>query len=104
MPVMFSGFGTMYKGKSDVDANGVYQTTLFLVAFYVPIIPLGSYLVDSHDEAIEIADWNFDSSRFAVQVPLNRKQVLGIYLKWYGCIALAVAVLALLKTNAGNLP
>jgi hypothetical protein len=91
MPIAINGFGTAYCGKSDEDANGVYVTTVFVVALYVPIIPLASYLVRPYGGAIDGRPFLYDQSFDALQVPMNWKQVISVYLKWYAGIAVGLA-------------
>lgn len=46
-PVMstVNGIGTTIYGREEQGADGAYVTTLFFVVFFVPVIPLGAYLV-----------------------------------------------------------
>jgi hypothetical protein len=45
MPKSIQGFGTTFYGKRDFHSDGSYVTTKWIVLFFVPIIPLGSYRV-----------------------------------------------------------
>lgn len=69
-PSLFTmnGFGTMLYGKADPRPDGWYTATLYLVALFIPIIPLGRYIVrDAGGRS-----WNF-----AGKVPLTKGQ------RWY---------------------
>lgn len=96
MPLTLNGFGTAYRGKTDEDANGVYVTTLFIVAFNLPIFPLASYLVRPYGTPIDARPVVYDQSFDAVQIPVNWKQVLSVYVKWYVSVAVGIFVLVYL--------
>lgn len=88
MPLTINGFGTAYFGKKDVDEQGIYVTTKFVVALHIPILPLASFWVMPYGTPVTtglIRIQEFD----AVRIPLNWKQVLSTYLKWYIGLALA---------------
>jgi hypothetical protein len=60
-PVMFTynGIGTSLYGREDLDSrDSTYVATLFAVFVYVPIFPLGSYLVRDAASGRRRA-WNF---------------------------------------------
>jgi len=42
MALTFRGFGVMHYGRRDFGPDGSYVTTLWVVALYVPVIPLKS--------------------------------------------------------------
>jgi hypothetical protein len=42
MAYTFRGFGALHYGKRDFRPDGSYVTTLWIVAMYVPVIPLKS--------------------------------------------------------------
>lgn len=92
MPLTLNGFGTAYRGKADEDANGVYVTTLFIVAFNLPIFPLATYLVRPHGDTVDARPVVYDQSFDAVQIPMNWRQVLSVYLKWYVSVAVGISV------------
>jgi hypothetical protein len=89
MPLTINGFGTAYFGKKDKDEKGIYVTTKFLAMFYVPVFPLASYWVMPHGTPVVtrvIRLQEFD----AIEIPLDWRQVLSVYFKWYVGIALAI--------------
>jgi hypothetical protein len=96
MPLTLNGFGTAYRGKSDEDAEGIYVTTLFIVALYLPIFPLASYLVRPYGAPIDARPFIYDQSFDAVQIPMNWKQVLSVYVKWYTSVAIVIFTLVYL--------
>lgn len=63
-PVMstLNGIGTTIYGREEQGDDGAYVTTLFFVVFFVPVIPLGAYLV---------ADAGGRSYRFFGKAPLG---------------------------------
>jgi hypothetical protein len=63
-PVMstINGIGTTIYGREEQGDDGAYVTTLFFVFFFVPIIPIGAYLV---------ADAGGRSYRFYGKAPLG---------------------------------
>jgi hypothetical protein len=61
-PVMitFNSVGTSLYGRSDVDPqDGTYVATLFIVVAFVPIFPIGSYLVRDAASSGARRAWNF---------------------------------------------
>jgi tetratricopeptide (TPR) repeat protein len=46
-PIMqtINGIGTTIYGREEIGADGAYVTTLFFVFFFIPIFPIGAYLV-----------------------------------------------------------
>lgn len=72
-PVMstINGIGTTIYGRDEQAADGAYVTTLFFVFFFVPLIPLGAYLV---------ADAGGRSYRFYGKAPLGSfSYLLGMF-------------------------
>ena len=45
LPSSVSGIGTKYYGKRDVEPDGSYITTLWIIILWVPLIPLASYRI-----------------------------------------------------------
>ena len=45
MPYTYKGIGTKYYGKRDLEEDGSYLTTEWVVFVYLPLIPLRSYRV-----------------------------------------------------------
>jgi hypothetical protein len=89
MPVMINGFGASYFGKKHEDENGVYVTSLFLAVFFLPVIPIASYLVRPAGAPID-AGFLKDQAFDAVQIPIDWGQVLMVYLKWYSGAAVLI--------------
>lgn len=72
-PVMstINGIGTTIYGREEQGADGAYVTTLFFVFFFIPILPLGAYLV---------ADAGGRSYRFFGKAPLGSfSYLLGLF-------------------------
>jgi hypothetical protein len=84
--ITFNGFGTRLYGRDDVRADGFYTSTVYLCALFIPLLPLGRYVVRAADGG----GWHF-----AAQRPLTRTQ------RWYRRL-LALAVVAVLGGNAVN--
>lgn len=82
-PVMstINGIGTTIYGREEQGADGAYVTTLFFVFFFVPIIPLGAYLV---------ADAGGRSYRFYGKAPLGSLSYLWGMLLLFGASSAAV--------------
>ena len=87
MPFTMSGTGTRYYGEREHDIGGQYVTTLWIVVFGVPILPLSSWRVYPLDDG-QFADHSyfhgrevhhFEQTFEATRVPLNWRQVLNIY-------------------------
>jgi len=87
MPFTMSGTGTRYYGEREHDIGGQYITTLWIVVFGVPILPLSSWRVYSLDDG-QFVDHSyfhgrevhhFEQTFEATRVPLNWRQVLNIY-------------------------
>ena len=81
-PKMFTynGCGTSLYGRADVDAaDHTYVSTLYFVVFFIPVFPLGSYLV--RDAASNRRAWNF-----LAKVPLSTATHV-----WQRAWALAIA-------------
>lgn len=82
-----SGTGTRYYGEREHDIGGQYITTLWIVVFGVPILPLSSWRVYPLDDG-QFVDHSyfhgrevhhFEQTFEATRVPLNWRQVLNIY-------------------------
>ena len=82
------GVGRWYFGKADrtVNPDGVeqFRTTMFILVFWIPLIPTGSYLVEK--------EGGFFSRKITIlqKQPLDWEQVLKVW-----CVA-AAAILAVI--------
>ena len=92
MPLMLNGFGTRYYGKKAEDENGVYVTTLFVAAFFLPVLPVASYLVSPVGTPIKAGIIN-DQDFVAVRIPIDWQQVLFVYVKYYLLAVIVIGVL-----------
>ncbi|WP_145963947.1 hypothetical protein [Chromobacterium phragmitis] len=88
MAFSFNGIGTTYYGKRDVDENGSYITTKFIIIAYFPIIPIGSFIVMPHGPAEGNSAMSFQALD-SVPIPLSWKQVLNVYFAAFGYSAAA---------------
>lgn len=86
MPFTMSGTGTRYYGEREHDIGGRYVTTLWVVLFGVPIVPLSSWRVYKLDE--QFVDHSYlhgrevhhtEETYEAERVPLNWRQILNVY-------------------------
>ena len=68
-----NGIGTTLYGE-DKQNDGSYIATEWIIFFYIPLIPLASYLVLDWENGI------FSKKYELVKVPLNRKQIGKTYL------------------------
>jgi len=91
MPLMLEGFGTRYYGKKAEDENGVYVTTLFVAAFYFPVLPLASYLVYP-GTAIK-AGFIEEQDFIAAEIPIDWRQVFFVYAKYYFLALIVIGAL-----------
>ena len=69
----FNGIGTTLYGR-EMQYDGTYIATKWIIVIYIPIIPLSSYLV-LHDNI-----GLFSSEYQMIQIPLHWKQVFKTYL------------------------
>lgn len=80
MPFTYNGFGTTFYGEADHHADGSFITTKWIVAAYIPLIPLRSYRL-----ARVLSENPFGnaltSPTFAVlaELPIFWSQVLRVY-------------------------
>ncbi len=81
-----NGVGTRLYGKADRGDDGTYIATRYLTAVFVPVVPLGSYLVSDGGSG----GWTFHA-----KVPLS-----GVHRIWRAAVGVLCAVLALLIVGA----
>ena len=95
---MFSinGIGTSLYGKSEVESDGSYVATKWFIVLFLPLFPLGSYRAqrgETTSSATALVGLPGASTQYKmVRVPLNRKQVVQIYLAVYGLLAVLALV------------
>jgi hypothetical protein len=72
------GIGTKYYGKGDFLSNGSFVTTKWLILFYLPMLPLGSFrLINAGNQA---NFWFYGPEGYPIEkVPLRWRQVIDIY-------------------------
>jgi len=80
MPGSFNGIGTMYYGNREQGPDGSYITTEWFTIFWIPLVPISSYRVlENEDDSAEYIIYSRQG--YSIQdVPLNKKQVLNVYL------------------------
>ncbi len=130
--IVFGGAGTRFYGKRDELPDGSCITTKWLVALYLPIIPLGSYRVwrvdpdyypfflTDRDQPLTILPPQTPDDRsipvvpiaesvilpegeYVVdKVPLNWGQIMNIYLLFFGIVASAFLLPVLVILLAGE--
>ena len=85
----FWGFGTDYYGKADFNADGSYVTTLWIILFFVPIVPLRSqriFLVDSSFRYY-VVYWSESESFIKLEtLPHHHLQIVRVYAYTLGII------------------
>ena len=74
----FNGTGTMLYGKRDKQPDGSYIATKWLVLFYLPVLPLGSYRVWPGTTELRLLGTN--TSLTLEAAPFSWRQVLNCYL------------------------
>ncbi len=89
-----NGIGTSLYGKNEVESDGSYVATKWVIFIFLPIVPIGSYRVrrgktESTMTAI-IGLPGAETKYEMVRVPINWKQVFQIYLAVYGTVALLI--------------
>ncbi len=82
LPSSVSGIGTKYYGKRDVEPDGSYITTLWIIILWVPLIPLASYRI------LLVSGSEMHQEYVVRRVPFSYIQVAKIY----GLIVLFLAV------------
>ena len=89
----YNGFGTTFYGKRDVEPDGSYVTTKWLIIAHLPIVPRGSFRLRVVKKQSGLA--HSSVSYAGHEVPLNRRQVITTYLGTYGSILALLIVLAM---------
>jgi hypothetical protein len=74
MPYSVNGIGTKYYGKAERWPDGSYITTKWIVLFFVPILPLGSFRVKRIS-----GDGFFRGEYLVEEVGLHNRQVTTTY-------------------------
>ncbi len=90
--VPFWGFGRMRFGKAQTIKDGSsglerFKTTVFIVLFWLPLIPTGTYLAERDPDLA-------DGVRWLERLPLDWEQVLRI---WVAAAGLLLAFLWVMK-------
>ena len=86
MPSTFNGTGTMYYGEKDIEPDKSFVTTEWIVLFFVPIIPIGSFRVleTGHENII----FGSSTQYLVRRIPLDWKQIRNVYAVSIGVIGL----------------
>ncbi len=71
------GIGTTLYGRDEKQSDGSYVTTKWVILFFVPIIPLGSFRIFS--QTMKPTLGTIATKHFAIAWPLNKKQVVKAY-------------------------
>lgn len=80
-----NGIGTTLYGKREIESDGSYISTKWFILLLLPIFPISSYRVLPSTTKIHFLGQKTDYLRFE-KVPLNKKQIINIYLLIYGFI------------------
>jgi len=85
----FNGFGTNFFGHSKVEHDESYVATEFIIVFFLPVFPLGSYRI-YNSEIAENSRSFFGSSKNTKyrlkKIKLDLLQVFEVYAIVYGII------------------
>lgn len=102
--ISFMGIGTTLYGKKDFNPqDGFYTATKWFTLLMFPIIPFGSFRarwVSSTSQNYVVAGQSSTNYQL-VKIPLDKKQVLAVYLGTYGSIGLFILLLFLFPDYAG---
>lgn len=90
----FNGIGTMYYGRDDPWPDGSYVTTEWVVVFWIPLYPTGSFRVTCKDYKPKSFLLGSKTTYEEVPVPLNRKQVIKAY-----AIVAAIAIVCIILSQ-----
>jgi hypothetical protein len=84
----FNGIGTKLYGSMEHGPDGSYITTKWIVIFYLPIIPIGSYRVIEEGSSNYII---YNSQQYrSMKVPLHKKQIIKTYGWVYGILGIII--------------
>ena len=84
--ITINGFGTRFYG-SFRQQEGLYVTYEFFCILFIPIVPIGCYLVSD----VEVGSYHLYG-----HVAQRKYELADIYLKWYGWIGGILSLLFLL--------
>jgi hypothetical protein len=104
MPCTVNGIGTTYYGRREPGTDGSYITTEWLVFFYLPIVPIGSFRVRPIKGSQSFFGFEIDKEYYAIRVPLHWKQIGNIYLILMAAIGGIVAASNVLRGQLTILP
>jgi len=90
MPFTYNGFGTAFYGEAEHHPDGSFITTKWIVAAYIPLIPLGSFRLARSGNLFENS---LSHATFAVleELPIFWSQVLRVY-GFFLCVAAWYAI------------
>lgn len=92
MPHTF-GIGTKFCGKDEIGKTGSYLATKWIVFFYIPILPIGSFKVRPKEKTVH--DMSLSAQRNVIErVPLQWWHVCNVY-----AFIAAMAILTHLLTH-----
>jgi hypothetical protein len=96
MPASFNGFGTRYYGKCAHSDDQSYLTTEWIIALYIPVIPLKSLRLKKDPSRDKISPISTSEGYVVFQiVPIFWPQVLRVYAFVFGFIIWITALVAL---------
>ena len=105
MPFTINAIGTTYYGKRDLQPDGSYVTTEWVVFLFVPLIPLRSRRL-IRDPGQDVNAVLVTSQGYLVleRIPLHVNQVLSTYLLLASLVGLEFAAYGLSKVFNLNTP
>lgn len=80
-----NGIGTTLYGKREIETDGSYIATKWVIFLLLPLFPISSYRVLPNKPKIDFITQITEYSRFE-KVKINIKQVINVYLLIYGFI------------------
>lgn len=96
MAYSVNGFGTTYKADTPLLSDGTFIVTKWILLFYVPVIPLGTYRVKYLDGTTFIAPLMGLSSTSQYQIiekiPWDKRGMVKYALCLLGVIALITII------------
>lgn len=96
MPLSIQGIGTTYYGIHDMRSDGSYVTTEWVVAAFVPIIPLRTLRVVKSGCASGTFMWSRQRYLVCECLPLDLRQVISVYAFTIGTLAWTALLLSFL--------
>ncbi len=90
----FNGFGTTLYGKTNIEKDGSYVATNWIIIAFIPIIPVSTYQVKdgSSDFQHYGIGWSQKDKFLVKKIPLNLAQIFRTYLLMISFVVIIVAL------------